>query len=122
MSLAIVVDDEHDLAVACERLLTRGGWQVTTVGSRGAALDALSAGQPPQRAVVDRNLPDGDGVDVIRAARACGARVIVISGQTSRTNRDAMLAEGAAGFLGKPFTARQFLDLVRVVAGEPLQA
>ena len=122
MSAAIIVDDEHDLAVACQRLLTRGGWQVTTVGSRGAALDALSAGTPPQLAIIDRHLPDGDGLDVIRAARELGARVIVISGQTSRTNRDTTLAEGAAGFLGKPFTARQFLDLVRVVAGEPLRA
>jgi two-component system, OmpR family, response regulator len=122
VSVAIVVDDEHDLAVACQRLLRLGGWQVTTVGSRGAALDALSAGAPPQLAIVDRTLPDGDGLDVIRAARARGARVIVISGQTSRTNREITLAEGAAGFLGKPFTARQFLDLVRTVAGEPLRA
>jgi DNA-binding response OmpR family regulator len=118
----LVVDDEQDLAVACERLLTRGGWQVTTVGTRGAALAALTTGAPPALAIVDRHLPDGDGLDVVRAARELGARVIVISGQTSRSNRDRTLAEGAARFLGKPFTARQFLDAVHAVAGEAPQA
>jgi DNA-binding response OmpR family regulator len=114
----LVVDDEHDLAVACQRLLMRDGWRVTTVGSRGAALDALTEGAPPALAIVDRILPDGDGLDVVRAARACGAQVLVISGQTSSANRDQTLAEGAARFLGKPFTARQFLDAVHAVAGE----
>lgn len=117
--LILVVDDEHDLAVTCERLLRRTGWQVTTVGSRGAALDALTAGVPPVLAIVDRQLPDGDGLDVVRAARAQGTPVIVISSHTSTTNRDRTLEQGAAGFLGKPFSARDFLDLVRSVAGEP---
>jgi len=115
----LVVDDEHDLAETCQRLLMRGGWQVTTVGTRGAALAALAAAGPPALAIVDRHLPDGDGLDVVRAARAGGSRVIVISAQTSTANRDRTLAAGAAGFLGKPFSAREFLDLVRAVAGDP---
>ena len=115
----LVVDDERDLAVTCGRLLMRTGWQVTTVGSRGAALKALMADAPPVLAIVDRQLPDGDGLDVVRAARAQGTPVIVISGHTSSANRDQTLEEGAAGFLGKPFSARDFLDLVRSVAGDP---
>jgi len=121
-AVILVVDDEHDLATTCERLLKRGGWLVTTVGTRGAALDTLTASAPPALAIVDRYLPDGDGLDVVRAARARGARVIVISGHTSSANREQTLAEGAARFLGKPFTARQFLDTVRAVAGEPPRA
>ena len=117
-SVILVVDDEHDLAVTCGRLLTRAGWQVTTVGSRGAALAALTAGAPAL-AIVDRHLPDGDGLDVVRAARAQGTPVIVMSGHTSTVNRDQTLEEGAAGFLGKPFSARDFLNLVRTVAGQP---
>lgn len=120
MSRAIlVVDDEHDLAEACQRLLMRGGWQVSTVATRGAALEALTAPAAPALAIVDRGLPDGDGLDIVRAARERGCRVIVISGRTSAANRDRTLAAGAAGFLGKPFTAGEFLDLVRSVAGDP---
>ena len=115
----LVVDDEHDLAATCERLLVRGGWAVTTVGTRGAALEALRTGGPPTLAIVDRYLPDGDGLDVVRAARALGARVIMISARASRADRDRILAEGASSFLGKPFTAHQFLDVVQKVAGDP---
>ena len=115
----LVVDDERDLAVSCERLLTHSGWQVVTVGSRDAALTALASGAPPALAIVDRQLPDGDGLDVVRAARAQGTPVIVVSGHTSAANRKRTLEEGAAAFLGKPFSAREFLETVRCVAGEP---
>jgi len=115
----LVVDDEHDLAEACQRLLMRDGWQVGTVATREAALTALSADVTPVLAIVDRQLPDGDGLDVVRAACQRGCRAIVISGRTSAANRDRTLAAGAAGFLGKPFSASEFLELVRSVAGDP---
>jgi DNA-binding NarL/FixJ family response regulator len=44
--------------------------------------------------------------------------VIVISAHTTSANRQHTLAEGAAGFLAKPFSASQLLDMVRAVAGE----
>jgi DNA-binding response OmpR family regulator len=114
----LVVEDEYDLAVTCSRLLTRTGWQVTTVGSRQAGLTALADGAPPALAIVDRQLPDGDGLDVVRAARAHGTPAIVVSGQTSAANRRDTLAEGAT-FLGKPFSIQQLLETVRSLAGEP---
>lgn len=120
MSRAIlVVDDEHDLAEACQRLLMRRGWQVGIVATREAALAALTADVAPVLAIVDRHLPDGDGLDVVRAACQRGCRVIVISGRTSAANRDRTLAAGAVGFLGKPFSASELLELVRTVAGDP---
>jgi DNA-binding response OmpR family regulator len=115
----LIVDDERDLAVACQRLLRHDGWQVTTVDRRQAALAALTAGAPLALAIVERQLPDGDGLDVVRAARAQGTPVIVVSARTSQANRGRTLEEGAAGFLGKPFSAHDFLALVRMVAGEP---
>jgi DNA-binding response OmpR family regulator len=36
----LIVDDERDLAVTCERLLRRGGWHVVTAGTRDAGLAA----------------------------------------------------------------------------------
>lgn len=114
----LVVEDEHDLAVTCSRLLTRTGWQVILVGSREAGLTALARGAPPALAIVDRQLPDGDGLDVVRAARAQGTPAIVVSGQTSAANRRDTVAEGAR-FLGKPFSIQELLETVRSVAGEP---
>lgn len=117
-NVILVVDDERDLAVTCERLLMRGGWHVTTVGSCGAALRALEAARAPALAIVDRVLPDGDGLEVVKALRAHGTPVIVISGLTSAANRAQALEGGAAGFLPKPFSARDFLELVQSVVGQ----
>ena len=115
----LVVDDEVDLAESFERLLKRHGWPVVTATSRGSALEALRVAAAPALVLVDRHLPDGDGLDVLRAARARGAPVIVMSGHTSVNDRDQALAAGAMAFLGKPLTTLALLDLVRAVVGDP---
>jgi len=59
-------------------------------------------------------LPDGDGLDIIRAARARDPQVpvIVVTAFASRAARDAALASGASAFLAKPFPASALLRLV----------
>ena len=69
-------------------------------------------------AIVDRQLPDGDGVDVLRAALAVGTPVIVVTGYGSGATRRLTLEEGAAGFLAKPFSAHDLLELVREIVGD----
>jgi len=117
--VVLVVDDEGDLAVTCARLLEREGWQVATAGTRAAALDVLGTPPRPALAIVDRYLPDGDGLDVLPAARVAGTPVIVVTAYAPTRTRRLSLAGGAAAFLGKPFSAGQLLTLVREVAGSP---
>ena len=76
----LVVDDEPDLATTCERLLRRRGWNVVTAGSRATALAALTRAPRPVLAIVDRQLPDGDGLDILRAAQAITTPVIMVTG------------------------------------------
>ena len=115
----LVVDDEHDLVVTCARLLKRRGWLVVTATTRSEALAALSRAAAPRLAIVDRQLADGDGLDVLRVALAAGTPVIVITGRASSEIRRLTLEAGAAGFLAKPFSAHDFLALVRAVVGDP---
>jgi DNA-binding response OmpR family regulator len=115
----LVVDDESDLAATCQRLLTRGGWSVVTAGTCAAAITALVAQPRPALAIVDHRLPDGDGLDVLRAARGAGTPVIMVTGYGSSETRRHALQEGAAGFLPKPFSARDLLALVHTIAGDP---
>jgi DNA-binding response OmpR family regulator len=109
----LVVDDEADFLTTYERLLRRQGYDVMTVTSRAAGLAAL-AGEPPHLVISDLRLPDGDGLDVVRAAR--GARqpvpVIVVTGYPSDGTRRAALEAGATTFLAKPFTAAALLAAI----------
>jgi len=68
----LVVDDETDFLASYERLLRRQGYEVITATSRAAGLDAVRAAALGHRldlVISDLRLPDGDGLDVVRAAR-----------------------------------------------------
>jgi len=109
----LVVEDETDLAVTYDRLLRRQGYRVLTAASRVEGLQAIESA-PPALVIADLRLSDGDGLDIIRAARARKPQVpvIVVTGFASRAARDAALASGASAFLAKPFLASALLRLV----------
>jgi two-component system, NtrC family, response regulator PilR len=110
----LVVDDETDFLATYERLLRRQAYDVVTVTSRAAGLAAL-AGEPLDLVISDLRLPDGDGLDVVRAARDARdpVPVIVITGYPSDETRRAALAAGATMFLAKPFVAAVLLAAIR---------
>jgi DNA-binding response OmpR family regulator len=107
--LILIVEDEADLAATCARLLRRQGHAVVAVGSRAAALAALGDA-PPAVLVSDVGLPDGDGLDVVRAAAAMEPRVpaVVMTGRASEAGRVAARVAGAVAYLPKPFTSESF--------------
>ena len=113
MNCILVVEDEVDLVVTYDRLLRREGYRVVTAASRSEGLRAIAA-TPPSLVISDLRLPDGNGLDIIRAARALvpPAPVIVVTAFVSRAARDAALASGATAFLAKPFPASALLRLV----------
>lgn len=112
----LVVEDEPDLAVTCQRLLRWQGHDVVSVGSRQAGLWAMCA-EPFALVITDLRLPDGDGLDVVRAARATPrpTPVIVFTAFVSERSRRAALEAGAAAYLVKPFSVGAFTALVRKV-------
>jgi DNA-binding response OmpR family regulator len=69
----------------------------------------------PHLVISDLRLPDGDGLDVVRAARAIvdPPAVIVVTGYPSEETRRAALAAGATTFLSKPFAAATLLAAIR---------
>lgn len=109
----LVVDDEADLLATYERLLRRHGYAVVPVGSREAALGAVRSGRPAL-VITDLRLPDGDGLDVVHAARAAAppTPVIVVTGFPTAQARQATLAAGASAFLPKPFSSSELAGLV----------
>jgi DNA-binding response OmpR family regulator len=113
----LVVEDEADLAATCARLLHRRGWRAEIAGTCSAALSAVA--RRPALAIVDRRLPDGDGLDVLRAAAAAGTPTIMISGHDWTDTRRLALDTGAAGFLGKPFSIQTLLTLIESILGPP---
>jgi DNA-binding response OmpR family regulator len=111
--MVLIVEDEADLAQTCERLLRRSGHDVLTAGTCAAGLSVLASGAS-LLLVCDIRLPDGDGLDVVRAAKRLEPPVpaIVMTAQPSEAGRRAALASGADAYLTKPFSAAAFSSLV----------
>jgi len=119
MDRILVVDDEADLVTTYERLLQRRGYRVVSAGSCRDGLLLVERG-PLALVVTDLRLPDGDGLDIVRAARATApypTPSIVVTGFASEASRAAALAAGASGYLAKPFGAAALVSLVEGMLG-----
>jgi len=110
----LIVDDETDLTNTLARLLGAQGYRVVTAGTRGEALGIIRE-RPLGLVICDLRLPDGDGLDVVRATVATPPHTpaIVVTGFPSPTTRRAALEAGAAEYLAKPFPVASLLEAVQ---------
>ncbi len=110
----LVVEDEEQLSRMLRAMLTSQGLVVTTVGSGLAALEQLVRSEFDV-VLLDLGLPDMDGKEVIRQARAVTtAPIIVISARHSGIEKVKALDLGANDYVAKPFDAAELLARVRV--------
>lgn len=99
----LYVEDEPELAAISADVLSSDFAVTLAAGVDEAVRAAL--GRPPDVLVVDRRLPDGDGIDVVRAVRRAGLRVpiLLLTALGSVQERVAGLDAGANDYLVKPF-------------------
>jgi DNA-binding NtrC family response regulator len=76
----LVVDDDHFTRLALNAFFSRGGWRVSLAATVAEAMALL--GDSPDCVILDLDLPDGGGEEVLEAVRSrgSGARVTVCSG------------------------------------------
>ena len=104
----LIVDDEDDLRLTIERLISRW-WSVAEIRAAADAERALKIleNYRPDLAVVDVNLPGKDGLNLCREIslnpELAHTRLLVISGSHAIKINERAFAEGAAEFLPKPF-------------------
>lgn len=109
----LLVEDDETLAGLLADHLGRRGITARVSPTVAHAVDRLRHEPPPALIVLDINLPDGAGWDLVRdpAYRAAGAPPMVVA--SAVTVRPHQLADaGAAGHLPKPFALRTFMDIV----------
>lgn len=112
----LVVEDNPALARGLTTVLKGGGYAVDAVED-GAAAMAVLAAERFDLVVLDLNLPDMDGLDVLRALRARqdGASVLILSARGQLDDRVRGLDLGADDYMTKPFDVDELEARVRML-------
>jgi DNA-binding response OmpR family regulator len=115
----LVVEDEEQLRRILVRNLVHRGYGVSEAGSVADAI-ALCVAEAPDVIVLDINLPDATGWDVLRTLDASGvARPRVVATSAVPPSRTRLSEFGPLTFLQKPFPIEALLRAVeRSLASE----
>lgn len=104
----LVVEDSEAAATMLVRALGHSGYDVRWECT-GAGAMTVAEEWEPQAVLMDRRLPDADGLELARKLGRQGAKVIVLSGDP--LPREAR--RGLAGFLMKPASLRDVLGALK---------
>jgi DNA-binding response OmpR family regulator len=100
----LLVEDNDDLAGLTKKQLEASGFQVDRVEGVGDAISVLDT-RHYAAMILDLGLPDGDGLKVLRHARAQHKPlpVLILSARGAMEERVKGLEQGADDYLPKPF-------------------
>jgi len=104
----LLVEDAEDLAEATQRQLGRSGMACDRAGSLAEARGFLDV-QRYDAVILDINLPDGSGTDLLREMRRAGrsSPVLMLTAQFSVDDKISAFSLGADDYLVKPFDQRE---------------
>jgi two-component system OmpR family response regulator len=100
----LLVEDEPEVCDVLTFLLGKEGFEVRSAPTLG---EAMSLRERFDLYVIDRQLPDGDGLELCRSVRrqVSGARILVYSGSAHPEEHRAAFEAGANACVNKPHLA-----------------
>jgi two-component system KDP operon response regulator KdpE len=105
----LVCDDEMQIRRALRVVLKDAGFEVSETADAKEALDAVSV-RPPDAAIIDLILPDGDGIEVCRSIRSWSEMpILVLSAVGEEEEKVRALEAGADDYVTKPFGPRELI-------------
>jgi two-component system, NtrC family, response regulator AtoC len=106
----LLVDDDRSFSALAQAALTREGWPVRLARSLHEARRALEA-EAPDVVVLDRRLPDGDGLDFLGVLRTQlpDVPVLMVTAHGDIQSAVEAIRAGAADYMAKPV---ELTDLV----------
>ena len=113
----LIIEDDRTIAENIYDYLEARGHQCDYAGSIAAA-SALLAGAPFDALVLDRNLPDGDGLTLARRLRAEGRAtpILVLTARDALEDKLLGFEAGSDDYLVKPFALQEVEARLAVLA------
>jgi two-component system, chemotaxis family, chemotaxis protein CheY len=121
---ALVIDDARAMRLILGQALRPLGFEVTEAGDGREGLDSLRRHGRPDVVFVDCNMPVMGGLDFLRAVRAnadlAGLRLVLVTGEEERAQADGAGADGADGYVTKPFSRETIRGLLERLGLAPV--
>lgn len=112
--LVLVVEDEPQLQRVLRLMLESNEMRHIEALNAREAIKRIQQ-QSPDVIIADLTLPDGDGIEVIRAAREIThVPILVLSSRSQEHDKVAALDAGADDYVTKPFSTGELLARLRV--------
>lgn len=109
----LIVEDDERIRNYIKTILSTCGYAVLETGNGRTAL-AMIASHNPDLMLLDMGLPDGDGVDILRAVRGWSQiPIIVVSARCYERDKVTALDNGADDYVTKPFGTDELLARIR---------
>ena len=116
-----IEDNPLNAALFRDALAGRGAFSLDTRPTAAEGLAAVRA-RPPELLVLDLNLPDRHGLEVLAELKAdsatAGIPVIVVSADATEATRHRAITAGAAAFLSKPIELSGFAACIATMLGD----
>jgi CheY-like chemotaxis protein len=117
----LVVDDETDVRLVLNALLTQSGYSVTEAADGREALDLLVGGKYDLM-ILDLMMPRLTGEEVLEVRKAderlARIPVIVLTARSQPKDVERGYEKGASFYVVKPFSNRTIQELVRYLLGD----
>jgi two-component system OmpR family response regulator len=117
----LAVEDEPQLSNLLSNMLKFEGFEARTATNRKEIVNALRMVPHPDLVLLDVNLPDANGFDILarmkRHPALMSIPVIMLTAEASRESVMHGIAEGADGYITKPFELDILLYGIRNVLG-----
>ncbi len=112
----LIVDDEPNIVISLEFLMTECGYDVAIARDGAQALEQMAAFQP-DLVLLDVMLPLRTGFEVCQTIRENSAwnrtKVVMLSAKSRDLEVSKGLALGADAYITKPFSTRELVEQVR---------
>jgi DNA-binding response OmpR family regulator len=117
----LVVEDEDNIALALDFLISREGYEYLRIAEGGSALACIRE-QRPDLVLLDVMLPEVSGYEICQGVRLdpslSDVKIIMMTARGSAIERRKGLALGADGFISKPFELAELRREVRRLLGQ----
>lgn len=121
MKTILIADDEEHLRLLVRKTLESENYRILEASDGRRALE-LARKERPDLVILDWMMPESPGIEVLKALRedpdTTATPVVMLSARSQRVDRNQAVLLGIRGYLVKPFSPLELMQLVERVLEE----